>query len=180
MQEAIAIIDKYYSEDNKAREILITHSKLVRNKAMLIANNNPHLNADTKKLEQGALLHDIGILFTDAPEIGCHGSYPYICHGYLGRELLEKEGFNGIAMVAERHTGIGLSVKEIKSKNLPIPHREMVPVTIEEQIICFADKFYSKGKHPEREIPIEKVREKIAKHGANQLERFDEWCEIFL
>lgn len=180
MQEAIAIIDKYYSEDNKAREILITHSKQVRNKAMMIANSNPHLNADTKKLEQGALLHDIGILFTDAPEIGCHGPYPYICHGYLGRELLEKEGLDGIAMVAERHIGIGLSVKEIKSKNLPIPHREMVPVTIEEQIICFADKFYSKGKHPEREIPIEKVRKKIAKHGADQLERFDRWCEMFL
>ena len=25
-----------------------------------------------------------------------------------------------------------------------VPHREMLPITLEEQLICFADKFFSK------------------------------------
>lgn len=180
MQEAKAIIDKYYAENIEAREILVAHSKLVRDKAMWIANKNPHLKVDSKKLEQGALLHDIGILFTHAPEIGCYGPHSYICHGYLGRELLEREGLNDVALIAERHTGTGLSVEAIKSQNLPIPHRDMLPVTIEEQIVCFADKFYSKGKNFGQEISLEKVRKKLARHGSDQVERFNKWCELFL
>lgn len=31
-------------------------------------------------------------------------------------------------------------------RDLPVPHREMIPISLEEQIICFADKFYSKTK----------------------------------
>ncbi len=27
------------------------------------------------------------------PHIACEGSFPYICHGYLGRDLLTLEGF---------------------------------------------------------------------------------------
>jgi uncharacterized protein len=180
MKVAKAIIDKYYGEDHKAREILIAHGKQVRDKALWIAQKNPHLNVNTEKLVQAAMLHDIGILFTSAPEIGCNGPHPYICHGYLGRELLEREGLQDIALIAERHTGTGLSIEVIKSKELPVPHRDMLPVTIEEQIICFADKFYSKGKFSDQEIPLEKVRKKLAKHGPDQLERFDTWCEMFL
>jgi len=180
MKQAKALIDKYYSDDHKAREILIAHGIQVSNKALWIVQKNPHLKVNTEKLVRAAMLHDIGILFTNAPDIGCNGAHPYICHGYLGRELLEREGLKDIALIAERHTGTGLSMEDIKSKDLPIPHRDMLPVTIEEQIICFADKFYSKGKNSEQEIPLEKIRRKLAKHGPNQLERFDKWCEMFL
>lgn len=180
MWQAENIINKYYAQSEKARDILITHSRKVRDKAIWIANKNPHLNVNLEMLELGAMLHDIGILYTNAPEIGCYGSYQYVCHGYLGRELLENEGLKDIALFAERHTGTGLSSEMIKSQNLPLPQRDMMPVTIEEQILCFADKFYSKGKHPETEIPIEKVRAKLLNHGADQLGRFNKWCEFFL
>lgn len=180
MQQAELIINKYYNNNPLAKDILLTHSKLVRDKALWIADRNPHLGANRDVLELGSMLHDIGIMFTHAPEIGCNGSHPYICHGYLGRELLELEGLNKIALFAERHTGTGLTLQTIKAQNLPLPHREMVPVTIEEQIICFADKFYSKGKHPEHEIPLDKIRKKLAKHGSDPVEQFNKWCEIFL
>ena len=48
------------------------------------------------------------------------------------------------ALVCERHTGAGLSLEGIIAQDLPVPHREMVSVSLEEQAICFADKFYSK------------------------------------
>ena len=70
----------------------------------------------------------------------CIRDSPYIAHGYLGAEILRAEGFPQHALVCERHTGAGLSLHEIIDRQLPIPHREMLPVTMEEQLICFADK----------------------------------------
>ena len=34
------------------------------------------------------MLHDIGIFRCNAPDIDCHGDAGYICHGYLGAELM--------------------------------------------------------------------------------------------
>lgn len=180
MKQAELLIEKYYGAHPRARAVLVTHSRLVRDKALWIAQRNTHLNVNLELLELGALLHDIGVLFTHAPEIGCQGPHPYICHGYLGRELLELEGLADVALFAERHTGAGLTVVDIQNQNLPVPQRDMMPVSVEEQIVCLADKFYSKGKHPEREIPLEKVRQKLLRHGADQLRRFDGWVERFL
>ena len=55
----------------------------------------------------------------------------------------------------------------------------MVPVSMEEKIICFADKFYSKS-HPGKEKSIKKIRRNLAKHGEQQVAIFDEWCKLFL
>jgi uncharacterized protein len=56
----------------------------------------------------------------------------------------------------------------------------MLPTTIEEEILCFADKFYSKGKHPEKEKSLLQIREKLSQFGPQQLARFNQWCEKFL
>ena len=56
----------------------------------------------------------------------------------------------------------------------------MMPVSVEEQIICFADKFYSKDTDfLEQEKPIETVRKGIARFGEDKLLRFDEWVKMF-
>ena len=84
-----------------------------------------------------------------------------------------------IALVCERHTGAGLSLEEIIKQQLPIPHREMLPVSIEEQVICFADKFFSKT-HLDREKSVQDARKSIARYGDEGLRRFNNWCELFL
>ena len=76
-------------------------------------------------------------------------------------------------------TDAGLTLEEIIERQLPVPHREMVPVTLEEQIICFADKFFSKT-HLDEEKTVEKARKSIAKYGEEGLNRFDGWCSLFL
>lgn len=153
---ALAIINKYYSEENELKHILLTHSRSVADKALQIAVKHPELHLDTGFLEEAALLHDIGIFMTDASGIQCFGTHPYICHGYLGSELLMKEGYPRHALVCERHTGAGMSLQSIIEQDLPIPHRDMVPVSMEEQVICFADKFFSKT-HLDREKSVEKA-----------------------
>ena len=96
---ALAIINKYYSEENELKHILLTHSRSVADKALQIAVKHPELHLDTGFLEEAALLHDIGIFMTDASGIQCFGTHPYICHGYLGSELLMKEGYPRHALV---------------------------------------------------------------------------------
>lgn len=141
---ALAIINKYYSEENELKHILLTHSRSVADKALQIAVKHPELHLDTGFLEEAALLHDIGIFMTDASGIQCFGTHPYICHGYLGSELLMKEGYPRHALVCERHTGAGMSLQSIIEQDLPIPHRDMIPVSMEEQVICLQINSFQK------------------------------------
>ena len=177
--DALAIIDKYYPEDNELKHILLTHSRSVADKALWIAESHPELELDKQFIEEAALLHDIGVFLTDAPGIHCYGTHPYISHGYLGSQLLQKEGYMRHALVCERHTGAGMSLQNILEQGLPVPHRDMVPVSLEEQIICFADKFFSKT-HLDNEKSVEKALKSISRFGEDGIIRFNKWCECFL
>ena len=108
------LIDIYYPENNRLKEIFLTHSRSVADRALKIAHNHPELNLDEAFLYEAAMLHDIGIFKTNAPGIECIGDAPYICHGYLGADLLRDAGFPQHALVCERHTGTGLSLQNIK------------------------------------------------------------------
>ncbi len=175
----LEIIDKYYPEENELKQILLTHSRSVAKKALWIAEQHPELNLDKDFLYEAAMLHDIGVFLTDADGIHCFGDKPYICHGYLGADLMRREGFPRHALVCERHTGAGLSLEQIERQALPIPHREMIPLSMEEQVVCFADKFFSKT-HLDREKSVEKARHSLERYGEEGLQRFDKWCHIFL
>jgi uncharacterized protein len=177
--DPLTIIRKYYKEGTKLYDIYMSHVTHVTEKALSIARNHPELAVDVRFIEEAGMLHDIGIFQTNAPHIACEGSFPYICHGYLGRELLTLEGYPKHGLVCERHTGTGLSLETIINRKLPIPHRDMRPVSLEEKIICFADKFFSKSQL-NKEKPLKKIRQSLSKHGWHQVEIFDEWCEIFL
>ena len=135
----LALIDKYYADNEPLKEILLTHSRMVADRCLRIAQAHPELNLDTAFLEEAAMLHDIGIFLTNAPGISCFGTHPYICHGYLGAELMRREGFPKHARVCERHTGTGLTLQNILEQNLPLPHQDFVPETLEEQVVCYAD-----------------------------------------
>ena len=173
------IIDKYYPENTEQRQILVIHSLSVSGKAMKMLDAHPELHLNRSFVKEAALLHDIGIFLTDAPGIFCFGDKPYICHGYLGADLLREEGFPRHALVCERHTGAGISAESIIKQDLPIPHREMLPVSMEEQVICFADKFFSKTRL-EKEKSVEGALKSISKYGEDGIKRFNTWCERFL
>ena len=125
------------------------------------------------------MLHDIGIFLTHAPQIGCHGDKPYICHGYLGRELLEKEGYPKHAIVCETHVGVGLTVKDIEERNFPIPGRDMTPTSIEGKNYMLCRQVFSKDNEPLKEKQTSKAREFIARFGDDKLRQFDEWLKLF-
>jgi len=176
----LEIISKYYKPRSKAYRILVSHSNLVTEKALKIAQYHKELLPDPEFIAEAAMLHDIGIFKTNAPQLFCFGEYHYICHGYLGCELLTEEGYPEHGKVCERHTGVGITIEEIISQRLPLPLRDFVPVSVEEQIICFADKFFSKSGGQLQEKSLGEVRKSIQKFGNKNVVRFNEWCEIFL
>ena len=177
--DVLKIIEKYYQKNTDVYHILINHSRSVADKALSIARSHPEMTLDLAFIEEASMLHDIGILYCHAPDLDCHGTCDYICHGYLGAELLRKEGLPRHALVCERHTGTGITQKMIKEKKLPLPLRDFIPITLEEQLICFADKFYSKTKSV-KEKDIIKIQASLRKHGEEAVLCFDQWCTFFL
>jgi uncharacterized protein len=177
--DAGAIIDRYYADNEQLRELLLKHSVSVREKALGVLDKHPEIVADRDLVYDGAMLHDIGIFLTDAAGIYCYGSEPYICHGILGARLLRAEGLELLARIAERHTGTGLTEETIRKQNLPLPlDAQLCPVSIEEEIVCYADKFFSKS-HPEREKTCDQVRQMLSRFPDADLSRWDDWVRRF-
>lgn len=172
------IFSKYYSGNDALLATVTPHSECVARKALLCADLKA-LDIDRTFLYEAAMLHDIGVVKCDAPSIFCYGALPYICHGIAGREMLDKLGLHRHALVCERHTGSGLSADDIIRQDLPLPHRDMLPETLEEKLICYADKFYSKSGDLTKEKSLDKVIKQIQAHGEDSLQRFLELHSIF-
>ncbi len=176
---AVTLIEKYFPRRDSF-SIILKHGRQVAAKSLQVAGNLDMAGIDLNFLEEAALLHDIGVCRTDAPVFHCHGAEPYIRHGIIGREILEAEGFPRHALVCERHIGVGLSVDDIRSQRLPLPEREMTPLSTEEKIICFADLFYSKdpGKCSHEKTP-DQIRKGLSKFGADKVSIFEGWLREF-
>ena len=187
-----AIIDKYYQEDDDLRRLLLRHSRQVADRCLLICDRHPELLLDRQFLEEAAMLHDIGIRWCKAPSIYCHGTEPYICHGYIGGQVLRREGWERHARVCERHTGTGLTVEQITSQGLPLPldvsspdsstrtvsRSPYEPEVLEEELVCYADKFYSKSR-PDRILTVVEAAESLERFGHDGVIRFLGWAEKF-
>ncbi len=168
-----AIIQKHFTQGSRAEMIYIAHVTLVTQFALELAQNLNLSSESLRFIEEASMLHDIGTSKVYAPDIDCYGDAQYIEHGYIGRELLESEGLFAHALTCERHTGSGLSALEIIEQELPLPNRDMLPLSVEEKIICYADLFYSKKPHS---LFLKKhssdVRNSLRRFPGNALQRF--------
>lgn len=168
------VIGRFYEPGGKAWEILVTHSRCVADLAVRISDGHPELSADRDFVWEAAMLHDIGICKTNAPAIQCFGEADYICHGILGAAMLRELGLERHALVAERHTGSGLSKEYIEANDLPLPHEDFLPVSVEEQIVCYADKFFSKSKNLTEQKSWERALSSVGKFGEDSARRLME------
>ena len=63
-------------------------------------------------------------------------------HGYVGAKILEEEGVDAVVVeIVRRHVGAGISKEEAAS--LGFPKGDYIPRTLEEKVVCFADKMVS-------------------------------------
>lgn len=104
------------------------HSEKVADKAIEIANKIKKAKVDINLIEIGALLHDIGRTKT-------HG----FKHALIGGKILRQRGFSEkFARICETHILGGLDKGD--AKKFGLPERDYLPITLEEKIICLADK----------------------------------------
>ncbi|MGM0415465.1 MAG: HD domain-containing protein [Thermodesulfobacteriota bacterium] len=175
------ILQKFYPTHSFVYSILWRHSAAVARKACSVAHAVSEIeDIDIAFVYQAAMLHDIGILFVHAPNLGCYGYYPYITHGIRGAELLRNEGLERHALVCENHIGVGLSSEDVEQQQLPLPRRDMLPQDTETQIIAYADLFFS--KQPDRlelEKTPEEVRKSLERFSCAKAEIFDSWHSRF-
>ena len=164
-----------YSTTKKHYNIILNHSLLVLGKSIdIITKKKLYNDIDFDLIISGSLLHDIGTYkfmknFDKFQE-------DYLKHGIIGGEILRKEGLAKEALIAERHIGSGLSKKYIVENNLPLPKKDFLPITLEQKLVCYADKFYSKSGKKDN---LRSIKKEMKEFGKEPFERFLELEKMF-
>ncbi|MFA5828752.1 MAG: HD domain-containing protein [Candidatus Shapirobacteria bacterium] len=190
-------LHKKYSHGKYKKEILEivwTHSLIVKDISLQIVNHLEEkygIKTDKKIVEFGALIHDIG--FYDCFDDNYKKTCKYLLHGKMGYDILTKEGVSQKkARFALTHTGVGISNEQIEKENLDLPKNNYVPISLEEEIVCYADNFHSKGHprfndfegtleelnkiNPNYGVILKRYREKFGIPDLKQLkEKYREW-----
>ena len=176
-----SIIHKYIPPSSPVYPFYIVHVTLVTAKALAIADNLGFSETQKAFVEEAGMLHDIGIIRVNAPDIHCRGSMDYVMHIKEGKKILEAEGLPNHARVAENHFGVGgITAEEIRNSGLKLPAENIICHNIEDKVISYADLFFS--KNPAfifNEIPLNQLREKLKSYGSRQAKIFELWRNEF-
>lgn len=148
-KEVMNILKKYCPEN------VVEHCLVVNKAAMRIAKKIKEngYDIDLNLVETGSLLHDIGRIKT-------HG----IRHSYEGGKILKEIGFpDKVIRIVEVHIGAGIPKEE--AVLLGLPEKDFIPKTIEEKIVCYADKL-AQGNKIIKDIKLElkKLEKKLGKN----------------
>jgi len=128
---------------------IIEHCKVVSQLAVRLARlaEQKGMEVDIDLVRVGGLLHDIGRSRTHGVE-----------HGFIGSTIIDSYGYSlAIARIAERHVGAGISSDE--TQKLGLPKRDFIPETLEEKLVCYADKLIE-GR---RRVPFDEALDDFAK-----------------
>ena len=179
--DPLSLLEHHHLPGTLTHRVLLSHGREVAGLATAVAERlNRTTPVDIALVSEAAWLHDIGIGLTSIPRLGCGGVAPYIAHGILGAELLKAAGFPRHALVCERHIGVGLGIADIDRQQLPLPRREMCPESLEEQIVAYADLFFSKTPDgPGGPHSVAEVRAKLGRFGTAKVAVFDRWHACF-
>ena len=112
---------------------LIFHCSHVMNIALQILEQLPdEVKCDRDLVLIGAFLHDIGRTSTQGIKHGIAGSK------IIKNEFIENDFTLNLANIASRHIGGGIPKDE--TKELGLPFEDFLPISLEEKIVCYADK----------------------------------------
>jgi len=140
-------------------EAVIKHCIAVAELALEIAaankNRNKNKNIDEELIFTGALLHDMG-------RARSHG----VEHGFLGGELAKASGLDDrLVKIIQRHVGAGITAEE--AKQLGLPPISLMPETIEEKIVAYADCLIEGTRRTSVEHAMSNLKKKLgARHPA--------------
>jgi len=136
-------------------EAVIKHCIAVAELALEIAaasknkNGNENKSIDEELVFTGALLHDIG-------RARSHG----VEHGFLGGEIAKSLGLDDrLVKIIQRHVGAGITAEE--AKQLGLPRISLMPETMEEKIVAYADSLIEGTRRTSIEHALSNLKKKL-------------------
>ena len=109
---------------------IVNHCQAVAMAAKIVADEFRRRGhkVDEDAIIAGALLHDLG-----------RTRIQTVRHALVGAEIIKEEGVDDkVVEIVRRHVGAGISPEE--AKTLGLPDFDYIPRTLEQRIVCFADK----------------------------------------
>ena len=108
-------------------------------------------DVDVELVEIGSILHDIGRSKTHDTD-----------HGAVGGEMVRQLGIaEPLARIVDRHIGAG--IPEDEARALGLPEGVYVPETLEEKIVCYADKLIAGWREVDISVTVEDFAEKMGR-----------------
>ncbi|MDB5185112.1 MAG: metal dependent phosphohydrolase [Candidatus Saccharibacteria bacterium] len=142
--DAIEALHHRYARNEAVFDLVYTHCGIVTEIALWCADRIA-APVDRELLIAGCMLHDIGTyaLFDDSGHI--ENQHTYRQHAVFGAALVAEEGYDPrIVAMIRNHVQMGLSKQEIIDNQLALPHNDFQPQTLEERLVCYADRFHTK------------------------------------
>jgi uncharacterized protein len=130
------------------RENVVRHVEAVSELAceIAVAASKRGYPVNVELVEIGGLLHDIGRSKTHS-----------VHHAVVGAEIAESLGLpKPVVSIIKKHVGGGITARD--AKKLGWPRDVYVPQTLEEKIVCYADKLIEGS----RRVPIERTIDKLS------------------
>jgi uncharacterized protein len=119
------------------------------------------LKVNIELVEIGALLHDLG-----------RSKNHTVNHALIGAQIAQSMGLpEHVINIIKRHVGAGITTQEAQS--LGWPKDIYMPQTLEEKIVCYADKLIDHGKRIPIEIEIEKLQKANKKQAAERVRKLN-------
>jgi len=138
----------YFLRQSGCKLNVIRHGEAVSELASEIAEaaRTRGYPVNVELVEIGGLLHDIG-----------RGKTHSVHHAVVGAEIAETLGLpKSVVSIIRKHVGGGITARD--AKKLGWPRDVYVPQTLEEKIVCYADKLIEGS----RRVPIEKTIDKFS------------------
>jgi len=151
-------------QENGCPSKVIRHCEEVANVALDVAHElqNKGVKVDLQLVEAGALLHDIGRTKTHSVD-----------HGLAGSQIAEAADVpESVVNIIKRHVGGGIISKE--AREFGWPEDNYVPVTLEEKIVCYADKLIDKSKRVSIDVEIERLNKQGFTQTAERIRKLHE------
>ncbi len=150
---------------NKCPLQVIRHCVAVADLAVKTAKQleGKGLTINVDLVEAGALLHDLG-----------RSKNHTVDHAIIGAQMAQTLGMpKSIIRIIKRHVGAGISAGE--AAKLGWPKDTYIPQTLEEKVICYADKLIDHGERKPIEIEISKLEKENRKEAAERVRKlYDE------
>jgi uncharacterized protein len=155
-EQAIEILQK-----NSCSTKVITHCQTVAVLALELAEEFKAKNypVNLALIEAGALLHDLGRSKTHS-----------VNHAIEGMKLAQAEGLpEPVICIIKRHVGAGITAKEAEQLNWPKDN--YIPQTLEEKIVCYADKCVSGNDRVSVETTIQQLHDQKLDDAAERVRK---------